>query len=61
MPAITGCDVFTNVVVNSPVPWRWNCAPTSAMYAGEFWKQNDAEWIGSKPLPPATKSSSACS
>ena len=42
-------------------PWRWSCAPTSATYAGEFRKEADAEWIGRKPLPPATKSSSAFS
>ena len=31
------------------------------MYFSEFWKQNDAQWIGRNPLPPSTKSSSAFS
>ena len=34
------------------MPCRWNWAPTSSMYFGEFRKQYDAQWSGMKPLPP---------
>ena len=31
------------------------------MYFGEFWKQNEAQWIGAKPPPFSTYSSRAFS
>ena len=35
-PFMIGCDGSTILVSNSPVPCRWNWAPTSAMYLGEL-------------------------
>ena len=49
-----GWSGSTTVVSNSPVPCFWNWAPTSAMYSGEFRKQNEAQCRGTKPPPPAT-------
>jgi hypothetical protein len=56
-----GWSGATFVTLKVPVPWVRNCAPTSAMYFGEFRKQYDAQCSGMKPLPPSTKSSSAFS
>ena len=49
-----GWSASTTLVSNSPVPWRRNCAPTRSTYAGELRKQYEAQWIGTKPPPPAT-------
>ena len=49
-----GWSASATFVRKVPVPWRWNWAPTRAMYFGELRKQYEAQWSGMKPLPPAT-------